>query len=717
MACTRSLIAAGLALASAAVAMASTWWRADRGALRLNRELTDPAGELSGIDVVGAWPLVALGVLTAATLVLSARSGKPAGALGAAAATAGGFIAIVVAVRALADWATGLPGPWVTLAAGLVATVAAVASVAAWTGRAGSALLVAALAGTLVPAIGAGEGLPDRADVGPFRWIADLRNIDELPGFDGAVALPWGDGVGDVAGVPVVITGSALVGVGSDGRSAVVARASGDVLGVSGHRAVLTGGSDSVRVVSTRPNSGQGFTIDGLDVHGRFRIAAIGPDGATALFDAGGTLRRLDLATLPVTGQVAAAELPVAAAVGTDFGRVYPYSIAVVPGGFVQEELGSGRDEPGARLQMIGVDGVVRTLAGGRDAGCGYTNDPARTYLSSTYDNNGMLGLPHVAVDGAGGIWFADRRTGGVHRLLRLGPDRVLRIVETPLPGPPLDLHVASDGALLVAVGGSVSGSGALWRLPDAVAATSALPAPAADCGTTRRPAGPPVALGPELAQALTSAQVADGHGGTWEIEPTVTGQDRVLRHRTSTGTGTVDRIPVPGGRRSVAITGADLTGRPPLLTMSDGVMRLVDGRLVRVANDSALISTRTWSVIGADGHGWLLVDGRLRPVDPDDRIGAAVIHPGPSGPDESYVDVQLAEGVPPQALSIGKAVLDVPRLGIDAAGRAVVVTCGVVLRADRSGTVEVLGELPAHLTEDFFRQARSGPVQLVLPG
>lgn len=263
----------------------------------------------------------------------------------------------------------------------------------------------------------------------------------------------------------------------------------------------------------------------------------------------------------------------------------------------------------------------------------------------------------------------------------------------------------------------------ALWRLPGAAAVLADLPATPAGCVAAPPAAGPPVSLvpvgetaGDPLGAPLdtsgrwasdrlgTGAIVAvtpdgrraplgvrdgdggvgpvvpDGSGGVWWLEAgdgrstLVHGCPGVAEHR-------FPAVEIPGTGASLL---TDLGGRPPLAGTTAGAFRIDGGSAERVVDGRV-----DGGAVRADGRGWVLVGGRVVALD-GDRVLGPVIDAGPAPDDAVPVVVQLAKGVAPNRLALPPS-----HLGLDAQGRAVVVSDGVVIAVDVDGAVGVVAQDP----------------------
>jgi hypothetical protein len=269
-------------------------------------------------------------------------------------------------------------------------------------------------------------------------------------------------------------------------------------------------------------------------------------------------------------------------------------------------------------------------------------------------------------------------------------------------------LTAPADGSIVVAVAGQ--GGPGLWRLPDATAALADLPATPPGCIPAPPQVGPPVELVPigttdgfgvpldtagrwaatrrdRFDVATVGADGSrmpvgtrrdgkpgrvwpDGSGGVWWMEAGAPGAVTLVHGRP----GLPEQRLGPVNVAASALV-PDLGGRAPLLAAPTGVYR-TDGTRV-------LPGAASGGVVRADGRGWVLVDGRLVTLD-----GAAVIDAGERRGGQEPVAVQLAQGVAPAQLALPRATV-----GLDARGRPVVVTDGVVLAVGDDGVVSVVAQ------------------------
>lgn len=371
---------------------------------------------------------------------------------------------------------------------------------------------------------------------------------------------------------------------------------------------------------------------------------------------------------------------------------------------------------------------MSETLAGGLDPACGLVSNSAASYLWSVRS-------PTLSPDGAGGLWFAvsDAVSDPEPVIAHVDADGVLQTATAPAPGDVTAMALDDRGSLVLAVGGAKGRRDGLWTLPDAASHLEDLPSPGADCAAEPPSVGPPatltevagysgsplgIPLGVDGRWADATADggelfvvdpdgdrasvgqrrdgnlgivVPDGSGGMWWTEVQETGQETTyqLVHgrpgRSQQRLEPVTGIDDSGG--TLLIT--DLTGTPPLVGTPDGAFELVDGRARRVFDEPV-----EGGVIGPDGRGWLLSDGRLLSfdgqnaravIDSDEKtangelVGAARVAP---------VAVQLACGVPPEQLALPRA-----QLGFDADGRPMAFSDDVVLTVTDDGAVQVVAQ------------------------
>lgn len=716
--------AATVLAAGSAAALLLPWWRAGGPPPVL---LTDdpplplPPDARSGWEVVGAPVAVllvalALVAVVATAVAAAARTGLAAARTGAAAAGAAGVAAAGVGPVAW-PWSTA-GGAWVAGLAGLAAAVLAVL-VPGGDGRPAGAerrtrrvavvvALVTAVLTALLPGV---PRVPGPAADGPFVRLtvldgrAPLRAGEPALGLDpgGALSLALDDGG------PLVVGDRGVAGIDPTGRARVVARTEegardgGRVLGVGGGRVARLLG-DTVLVTGLTPGDPTLVSVPEVAA-----ASTVGADGSVWLRgspDPPGTLRRLDLDSYDGVQRLPVVYLPVVTVrdpedgVAGDVADVRP-----VDGGALRVV----REGPGTRLERLtptatGLD--AQRLAGAPDPACGLNSGGPTSLLPD--------GGP-VAVDADGGTWLpADGR------LVRLAPDGVLRAVPVPLPGPVTALLATPDGGLVLTTRGP---GAALWGLPGAAAALADLPVVPDGCVADPPAVGPPVVLVPVANTAGdpvgsplgadgryasgdrgTGAVVAvppggappvplgvrddgttgpawpDGSGGAWWLESA----DELLTPVHAPAGGPVQRlapVPDPAPREGAALL-PDLGGATPLLAGVAGAFALDGGTAARVADGPV-----TGGVVRADGRGWLLSDGRLLALD-GGRTAGAVIDAGPQRGAGVPVAVQLARGVAPDRLDLPGA-----SVGLDATGRAVVLSGGVVLAVDDAGAVTVVAQ------------------------
>ncbi|MHA6784613.1 hypothetical protein ACVGOW_26995 [Pseudonocardia saturnea] len=703
---TRLLAAAALTLLSA-VALTLPWWRAGP-AVRLDTGPPSPAaaGTWAGWEVLGI-PVTALLVvlaLAATGSVLLRPAADGTRALVAAAAAAG----VTAAAVGLVAWGvSAAPGAVVTGATGLGGLLLAVRP----PGRTVlTCALVAAVGTAVLPGV---PRPPDRVTDGPFVRIAVLD--DGRPLRSGEPALPAslsvrGSGLGELGGEPVVLGPDRLVAADASGRARVVAT-TGDgttVLGIADGRVARLVG-DALLVTGLVPDDPTWVRVADVGA-----VSPVGDDGSVWLSstaDPPGTVRRLDLGAYDGEQDLAAVYLPVVTVrepegtAGIDVRDVRP-----VAGGAALRFVTGGSGHRLERLAPTSTGIVADLLAGALDPGCG---------LNSTAPTTALPSAGPAAVDGDGGIWLA---VDG--RLVRIDPAGALRAVPAPLPGPVSALLATADGAVVL----GTAAPGALWRLPDAAAALADLPPVPGDCVAEPSPVGPPatlvpvantggdplgvplgvdgrwasgrrsggdvtvvspgvaapVPLGPRLDGRLGPVW-PDGGGGAWWLESEGPDEDLLTLVHAIPGRPQERSAPVahPAPREGSALI-PDLGGRPPLLGTAAGAFRIDGGSAVPVVEGAV-----DGGVVRADGRGWVLAGGRLLALDGDLVLGA-VIEPGPGAEPGVPVVVQLAKGVPPDRLALSGA-----DVGLDAAGRAVVVSGGVVLRIDDAGAVSVAAQDP----------------------
>ncbi len=689
----------------AAAALLLPWWREPVTPVLLvpGPTLALPRETWAGWEVLGAGGMALL-LVPAGAAIVAAAVGRPGAwrlLIGAA-----GVAAVVVAVSVAIDRGGAAQGAGIAALAGFAAAGIAVS--------AGPVRVVPALAAGAVAVIVAGLAVPGpdagpAGAAGPFVRLGSLDGAGFRSGTPGTRAPHPGLTVLD--GGAAVLTDDGVVRLVAGGRAEVLARVpphgrGGEqgVLGVAGDRVARWVDAGVVMVTGLRAGDPVAVRIRDVAAAGR-----VGSDGSVWLRAAGdplATVRRLDLTAYAGAQDLAAVYLPVV--------TIDP------PVGSASLDVDDLRPVPGGALRTTGgrLDRVtpepghvaVTTLAGGLDATCGLTATPRDAFL-----RNASPPVP----DADGGVWLVDD-----HRtLLRLGPDSLLRAVPTPLPGVVTDLVVTPGGAVVMALEGP--DGPALWRLPDAESALAPLPAAPPWCAADPPPVGPPVGLVPvantsgdplgvpldatgRWASGRAGATggivvmtpdgqrlplgarqdgtlgvvVPDGSGGAWWLE--VTGNRATLVH----GRPGLPQERFPAVDRPAPEQGSlllpDLGGRPPLLGTADGAFRIAGGAAVPVVTGRI-----DGGVVRADGRGWVLADGRLLALD-GDRVLGPVIDAGAGRASDVPVVVQLAKGVPAHALALPNAAL-----GLDARGRAVVVSDGVVLAVDDAGTVTPVAQDP----------------------
>ncbi|MBW0135591.1 hypothetical protein [Pseudonocardia abyssalis] len=676
----RVLVAAAFSLIGAG-ALALPWWRG--------------SGPWAGWEVVGTpVAVVVVALAVAATAGLRSTAGR------ALLAASGAATASAVAVTVAAWGVTAVPGPVVAGMAALGVLALALAVPAPGRGVLACAL-VAAVGTAVLPGV---PRVPERMVDGPFVRIAVLDA--DRPLRSGEPVLPasvseQGSGLGALDGVPVVFGGDGLVVPDASGRARVVARTDGDaVLGVAGGRIARLVGGGALLVTGTAPGDPTRVRVDDVG-----SVSRVGTDGSVWLHadaDPRGSVRRFDLAAYGGVQEVPAVYLPVVTirdpddTDGIDLRDVRPTA------GGTALRLSDGRLE---RLAPTSTGIAAQVLAGAADPACGLTSDARSSVLTSTGP---------ITVDADGGIWLA---VDGW--LARIDPAGGMSAVPSPLPGIPYALVALPDGAIVLGT------ADALWRLPDATGALADLPPVPTGCVADPPAVGPPVALVPvahtggdqlgvplgvdgrwaggrigggDLAVVSPDGATTtlgprrdgylgqvwpDGGGGAWWLEVAGPDEDLLTLVHALPGGDQVRSAPVehPAAREGSALV-PDLGGRPPLLATAVGAFRIDGGAAVRVV-DGAIAG----GVVRADGRGWVLADGRLMALDGDRVLGPVVASPTRT---DVPVAVQLAKGVPPEQLSLGRAAV-----GLDAGGRAVAVSDGVVLRIDDSGAVAVVAQDP----------------------
>ncbi len=719
-----ALLAAAALDVVAAAALFLPWWRAVREPVLL---VAGPTRALDS-DTWAGWEIV--GGLRAALLIALVMAGAVAAVT--ARVRSGGFAAdrvrpsrwrvvlrvlivaagaatAVVGVTVLARWGiSGAPGAWVATLAGIGAAALAVSTVSH---RGASVALVVAIVVVALP------GPPPRPDRprsdGPFVRLAGLNAPEFRSGTPELAASSVGPRLVLVDGAPAIAGTDGLARVGPNGRAEVLARIPGRdggvPLGVAGDRVARSADATTIAVTGLRAGDQLAVIVRNVEM-----VSPVGTDGSlwlTAIGDPAGTIRRLDLDAYDGAQNLDATFLPVVT-IGVPDGAeaVDPQAVVPVPGGAVRTT--------GHRVERMtptpsGI--AVTVLAGGRDPACGLTRTGRDAYLSST----GPL-----AVDAGGGIWLAVApNPDTAARLVHVDAAGGLRAVPHPLPGRVDALLAAPDGSITMIIRGP--DRSALWRLPDASAALTDLPPTPPGCIPAPPPVGPAVGLLPianisgeaggvllgvdgRFARGRGGSDITavtpdlreiplgvrgdgdpgtvrpDGAGGVWWLESSgdpgrvtlVHGRPGVAEERLPS----VER-PAPS-EGSMLIT--DLGGRPPLLGTAFGAFQ-ISGGVVRVVEGPI-----AGGVVRADGRGWLLADGRLLSIDGPQVLGP-VIDAGERRHDlDTPVDVQLAKGIAPSQLSLPRA-----SVGLDAGGRAVVVSDGVVLSVDDAGVVRVIAQDP----------------------
>ncbi len=703
------------AAVAAAVMLWLPWWRPARAPVLIENGPTTRfalEGSWSGWELAGFWQGCALVALATGGVVVAHRRGPATPALLSGAA---GAAAVGTAGAVLIRWGASIaPGAWLCAAAGLAALTVALRS----STRTRSAIVAATLGLVVAVAVSALPGPAERPDgargSGPFERVI---GVGGSPGErSGEADLPGATG----SSWPAILDGRVVL-VARDsisapaGRAEVLARAAdGRIRGLFGHRVARYFPGEG-RVMVTGPRVGDPLAVV---VHGVVGATAVGADG-TMWLRSRGNLHLLDLADHDGVQTLMATDLPVVTP-SAPLERAAETQFTLVEGGALR--FVGGRY--GARLERLtpapgGFD--VTLLAGGVDPSCGATRTAADTFLPTTSP---------LAVAADGGIWFVRRADDRVHApstapstLVHRSPDGVLRHVPQPVPGTATALLIAPDGALTLLVDeGPDRDGGGLWRLPDAAAALVDLPGSPADCVAAAPPAGPPVTLVP-LAEPRRVGQrglpentvmgvaadgnpvpvgvrrgtgpppVPDGAGGVWWIEDTPKpggyhdpSPTLVLVHgRPGMPEDRRPGVPHPSGRmRAHEALIPAFGGREPLFATATGAYRIGGDTAVRVVAGDV-----TDGVVRADGRGWYLADGRVLAVD-GDRVLGPVIDAGERRADRSPLYVQLARGVAPAQLALPDAAM-----GLDADGRALVVSGGVVLAVSDAGTVTAVAQDP----------------------
>lgn len=698
------VLLAGAGLAALAAAALVLPWRRPAGAPVLL--VPGPTVALDGGTTAG-WQVVGptgVGVVVG-TALLAVVATVAAWPFARAAVAAAGGSAVAAGVTGLLG-GTGMPdlgiaglsitgpwvtGPWITVLVGTGAAVCAVAGVAVpatsirrW-GVAAAAVVLGAAATTVV------AGPPQAAVVadGPFVRLRGLDRPATLTVLDGAAAVVDVDGLTGAAEPSPLL---ARVPDGDRGHPL-------GVLGVAGNRVARWVAPGAVMV--TGLSAGDPVAVRIRDVAAAGRVGDDGSVWLRAVGDPPDTVRRLVLASYDGPQNLAATYLPVVTIDAPTSGeRLDVTTLRPVRGG----AIGATASTSGVRIDRVTPRPnalEVATLVGGLDPTCGLTADPRTAFLPTATP---------PAPDAQGGVWFASG-----DRLVRLGPDGLLRAVAAPVPGPVSDLVATPDGALVLATGTAV------WRLPDAVAALVPLPVTPAGCAAAPPAVGPParftpvantagdplgvpldvagrwasgrlgtgaiVALSPDggstpLGRRLDGELgpvVPDGTGGVWWLE-TTDGRAALVHGRPGMPEQRFPAVDLPD--RPALLS--DLGGRPPLVGTAGGAFRIDGGIAQRV-----VAGRIDGGVVRPDGRGWVLADGRLLALD-GDRVLGPVIDAGTGRDDAGPVVVQLAKGVAANRLGLPRA-----HLVLDASGRAVVVSDGVALAVTTDGAVTVVAQDP----------------------
>jgi hypothetical protein len=726
------LVAAGLAAAAAACTLLP-WWRALRAPVLLvdGPPLPLAADEWTGAEILGTLLTVGIGTLAVAAVALAVvgrlgdrREGAVVGdqtprtALSkrssAAVSAAVGAAVAAGAVRVLFEWGpSGALGAWFGGLLGLLAVAVALRCGRAAGGRRrvatpaavpahdlGPFVLAAALVGGLVVGILPAAGATPAAADGPFTHIADLATVPlrsgatalpasdlRLTTVDGAVAAVTDDGIADVEHGRVTV----LARVGADDRG----RHAGGILGVADGRVARFVDASTVLVTGLHAGDPTAVRINGVAEAG-----TVGSDGTAWLRGYGepsATIRRLDLSSYTGAATLDITFLPVVtidAPVGAD--PVAVHDVVPVQGGALRR---AGHDG-GFRLERIAAEPgrvAVTPVAGGFDPTCGLT---AAARSASLPTLGPFAGAPD------GGAWLA---AGG--RLLRVGPDGVLRAVRAPPPGEVSALVTTAEGSVVLAV------RDALWTVSPTTPLDDLPPTPS-DCVPQPRSAGPAVALVPVAntgtdrlgaplgvdgrwvgstrdgqltavsadgrtrrplgtrADGAPGAVWPDGSGGVWWLE-SAAGTVTLVHGRPGLAPVRLPPVAIPADR---VVLVPDLGGRTPLVATPTGAFEVDAGVATRVVDGPV-----TGGVVRADGHGWLLAGGRLLALDGGRVLGAAIDGSGIAGRAGvgAPVPVQLAKNVPPARIA-----LDGGSVALDARGRAAVFSDGVVLAVTVDGTV-----------------------------
>jgi hypothetical protein len=697
------------------------------------------ADEWTGAEILGPPLMIGLGILAAAALALTVigglgdrREGAVAGdqtpgtALSkrssAAVSAAVGAAVAAGAVRVLFEWGpSGALGAWFAGLVGLLAVAVALGGGRTAGGRRrvatpaavpthdlGPLVLAAALVGGLVVGVLPATGATPAAADGPFRRIADLAAVPlrsgstalpasdlRLTTVDGAVAAVTDDGIADVEHGRVTV----LARVGADDRG----RHAGGILGVADDRVARFVDASTVLVTGLHAGDPTAVRINGVAEAG-----TVGSDGTAWLRGYGepsATIRRLDLSSYTGEATLDITFLPVVtidAPVGAD--PVAVHDVVPVQGGALRR---AGHDG-GFRLERIAAEPgrvAVTPVAGGFDPTCGLT---AAARSASLPTLGPFAGAPD------GGAWLA-----ADGRLLRVGPDGVLRAVRAPLPGEVSALVTTADGSVVLGVRGA-----ALWTVSPTTPLDDLPPTPS-DCVPQPRSAGPPVALVPVANTGtdrlgtplgvdgrwvgstrdghLTAVSAdgrtrrplgtredgapgavwPDGSGGVWWLE-NATGTLTLVHGRPGLAPVRLPPVAIPADH---AVLVPDLGGRTPLVATPSGAFEVDAGVATRVVDGPV-----TGGVVRADGRGWLLATGRLLTLDSGRVLGAAIDGSGIAGRAGvgAPVPVQLAKNVPPARIA-----LDGGSVALDARGRAAVFSDGVVLAVAVDGTVTPVAQDP----------------------
>lgn len=681
------LVGALLAVGAAATLLLP--WRRPAGAPVLlvpGPTLALDAGTEPGWQVLG--PL-GVGVVVGVALVAVVATAAAWPFARPAVAAAGG-VAAAAGVTTLVGGAAGPPvaGPGVAVLGGVAAVGTAVM---AGSGRPAVVTAVgAAVAGLLAGVLVA---VPPRTGPmldGPYVRLGGLDGPSTLAVVDGAAVVVDADGLTRPGERPDVV---ARVPDGDRGRRR-------GVLGVAGDRIARWVDTGAVMVTGLR--AGDPVAVRIRDVADAGHVGDDGSVWLRAVGDPPDTVRKLVLSAYDGPQDLAATYLPVVTIDAPPSGeRLDVAALRPVRGGAV----GATAAAVGARIDRVTPQPnrlAVTALAGGLDPTCGLTADPLTAFLATASP---------PAPDGQGAVWFV----ADGNRLARLGPDGILRAVPAPVPSPVSDLVATPDGAVVLA------GGTAVWRLPGAVAALADLPVTPAGCAAAPPAVAPPasftavantagdplgvpldvtgrwasgrlgtgaiVALSPDGGRTPLGRRddgelgtvVPNGSGGVWWLE--ATGGGPALVH----GRPGVAEQRLPAARLDATPSLlTDLGGRPPLVGTPAGAFRIDGGTAVRV-----VAGRIDGGVVRPDGRGWVLADGRLLALDAD-RVLGPVIDAGDARNDTVPVVVQLAKGVAPSRLALPHA-----HLGLDALGRALVVSDGVALAVTTDGAVTPAAQDP----------------------